>query len=126
MAAAMRGRTEKDMATASAETPRGSCRPPPEDTTGAGAMRRRITDKLLRHVGKAPGAASERDWFVATALAVRDAVVGPWLDSTRRAAETGAKQVHYLSLEFLTGRLLSDGVGNLGLTAAVHDALAAV
>src|SRR5918998_2414056 len=104
-----------DMETASVETPPVSWRPFPGDDTGADALRRRITDKLLHHVGKAPGAASQRDWFVATALAVRDAVVGPWLDSTRRTAETGAKQVHYLSLEFLTGRLLSDAGGHLDL-----------
>ena len=120
-----RGKTEIDMVTASAETPPASWRPFPEDATGADALPRRIMDKLLHHVGKAPGAASERDWFVATALAVRDAVVGPWLDSARRAAEGGAKRVHYLSLEFLTGRLLSDAMGNLGLTGAVRDALAA-
>src|SRR5215217_3517745 len=104
MADTPRGRTGMDTATAPAETPPVSWRPLPEAATGADALRRRILDKLLHHVGKAPGTASERDWFVATALAVRDAVVGPWLDSARRATEDGAKRVHYLSLEFLTGR----------------------
>ncbi|GAA0594036.1 glycogen/starch/alpha-glucan phosphorylase [Craurococcus roseus] len=126
MADIAHGKKGADMAIASAETPPVSWRPFAEDAAGADALRRRIMDKLLHNVGKPPTAASERDWFVATALAVRDAVVGPWLDSTRRAAETGAKQVHYLSLEFLTGRLLSDAMGNLGLTGAVQEALAAV
>ena len=114
------------MATTSAQTHQISWRPFPEDATDADALRRRIMDKLLHNVGKAPGAANDRDWFVAAALAVRDAVVGPWLDSTRRATEGGAKRVHYLSLEFLTGRLLSNAVGNLGLVEAVRDALAAL
>jgi glycogen phosphorylase len=102
-------------------------RPSDEDAAGgADALRRRITDKLRHHVGHAPGPTSERDWFVATALAVRDAVVGPWLDSTQRAADAGAKRVYYLSLEFLPGRMLLDAAGNLGLAGAVRDALAAV
>ena len=93
---------------------------------GADALRHRITDKLRHHIGHGAGVPSERDWFVATALAMRDAVVGPWLDSTQRAAEAGAKRVYYLSLEFLPGRMLLDAAGNLGLAAAVRDALAAI
>src|SRR5215203_5825744 len=72
---------------------------------GADALRRRITDKLRHQIGHGSGVPSERDWFVATALAVRDAVVGPWLDSTQRATDAGAKRVYYLSLEFLPGRM---------------------
>ena len=91
-----------------------------EDATDADALRRRITDKLRHHIGHAPGPTSERDWFVATALAVRDAVVGPWLDSTQRAADAGAKRVYYLSLEFLPGRMLLDAslFGDIALIEA--------
>ena len=61
---------------------------------------------------------------MATALAVRDRIVDRWLSATRAAYENGQKQVYYLSLEFLIGRLLRDGVTNLGLTELVHEALA--
>ena len=87
-------------------------------------MRARIVGKLTYQVGKTPGAASLRDWFLATALAVRDDIVDKWFESTRRSYDSGAKRVYYLSLEFLIGRLLSDAIGNLGLTEAVRDALA--
>ena len=87
-------------------------------------LRARIVAKLNYQVGKSPSAASTRDWFLATALAVRDEIVDRWFDSTRRGYESGAKRVYYLSLEFLIGRLLADSLGNLGLTEAVRDALA--
>ncbi len=86
-------------------------------------LRARIVGKLTYDVGKSPTAASPRDWFLATALAVRDDIVDNWFESTRRTYESGAKRVYYLSLEFLIGRLLFDAMGNLGLIAAVRDAL---
>ena len=102
--------------------------PPAADTSHAAevaAMRVRILDKLTYQVGKAPEVAQDRDWFVATALAVRDTVVDRWFASTRRTYEDGSKRVYYLSLEFLIGRLLFDTLGNLGLTELVRHALAA-
>ena len=102
--------------------------PPSTETTYAAetaAMQARILDKLTYQVGKSPDVAQERDWFVAVALAVRDTVVDRWFASTRRAHEDGSKRVYYLSLEFLIGRLLSDTLGNLGLTEVVRHALAA-
>ncbi len=92
---------------------------------GIGAWRGRITAKLTYQVGKSPVTASERDWFVATALAVRDTMVDRWFESTGRTYDTGAKRVYYLSLEFLIGRLLFDCIGNLGLLDPVRAALAA-
>ena len=87
-------------------------------------LRSRIVGKLTYQVGKTPAVASPRDWFMATALAVRDDVVDNWFESTRRSYESGAKRVYYLSLEFLIGRLLSDAMGNLGRIEVIRDALA--
>ena len=97
----------------------------PGDLTASDAWRARIAAKLTYQVGKTPASASERDWFVATALAVRDTVLDRWFDSTRRTYESGAKRVYYLSLEFLIGRLLFDTMGNLGLIDPIRAALAA-
>jgi starch phosphorylase len=90
------------------------------------ALRDAILGKLTYHVGKSRVSASERDWFVATALAVRDRVVDRWIDSTSETYRTGAKRVYYLSLEFLIGRLLFDMLNNLGLTEQVRGALRAL
>jgi starch phosphorylase len=87
-------------------------------------MRERIVSKLTYEVGKRPELARPRDWFVATALAVRDFTVDCWLETSRRNTEAGGKRVYYLSLEFLIGRLLSDIAGNLGIDGQVREALA--
>jgi starch phosphorylase len=87
-------------------------------------MRAAILGKLTYSVGKSRTGASERDWFVATAMAVRDSVVERWLTSTAETYRQGAKRVYYLSLEFLIGRQLSDVMNNLGLTEIVRAALA--
>ncbi len=102
-------------------TPLEDRRAPP---SAEAAMRAAILGKLTYSVGKSRTGASERDWFVATALAVRDGVVERWLTSTAETYRQGAKRVYYLSLEFLIGRQLSDVMNNLGLTETVRAALA--
>jgi starch phosphorylase len=87
-------------------------------------FRSRILDRLTYEVGKDPETASERDWFVAIALATRDSVVDGWIACNREAARSGAKRVYYLSLEFLIGRLLFDALGNLGILELAREALA--
>jgi glycogen phosphorylase len=82
-----------------------------------------IVQKLTYMVGKDPGHALDHDWFIATALAVRDRVTDRWMESTRATYRNGRKRVYYFSLEFLIGRMLFDAMGNLGLTATVREAL---
>jgi len=82
-----------------------------------------ILAKLSVAVGKDPAAATGRDWFVATALALRDRIIHRWLAADRASLAQGRKRIYYLSLEFLIGRLLNDVVGNLRLTEVVTRAL---
>ncbi|MEO8345440.1 MAG: glycogen/starch/alpha-glucan phosphorylase [Betaproteobacteria bacterium] len=89
----------------------------------AEAMRTAIMGKLTYMVGKDRSGALDHDWFMATALAVRDRIVDHWLESDRTTHRAGARRVYYFSLEFLIGRLLADAMSNLGLTAAVREAL---
>ena len=94
------------------------------DAADPDMLGRRILAKLAYSVGKPPYAASDRDWFVATALTARDVAMDRWFDSNRRTKSSGTKRVYYLSLEFLIGRLLFDMLGNLGLLGAFRHALA--
>jgi starch phosphorylase len=87
------------------------------------AFRDAVVSKLTYMVGKDPTHAREHDWFVATALAVRDCIVNRWMDATRKTYRDGRKRVYYFSLEFLIGRLLFDALSNLGLTATAREAL---
>src|SRR6516225_5988655 len=72
-----------------------------------------VLAKLALAVGKDVETATNRDWFVATALALRDRVIHRWLTVDRASDAQGRKRVYYMSLEFLIGRLFNDVVGNL-------------
>jgi glycogen phosphorylase len=90
----------------------------------AAALRATILRKLTFDLGKSRAGARDRDWFMAAALAVREHIVPRWLDGMRAAYDARGKQVYYLSLEFLVGRLLRDNVSNLGLAETLREALA--
>ncbi|WP_174243244.1 glycogen/starch/alpha-glucan phosphorylase [Beijerinckia sp. L45] len=89
-------------------------------------LREAILAKLIYAVGKDTKTASPHDWFVALALAVRDRIVDRWMSARRRTHQANGKTVYYLSVEFLIGRLLFDGLTNLGLTETARDALSAL
>jgi len=88
------------------------------------AFKALILRKLTYAVGKTVQAASDRDWFIATAMATRDHIVDRWMASTRATYAKDQKRVYYLSLEFLIGRLLADSLNNLELTETARTALA--
>src|SRR5438093_3952666 len=82
-----------------------------------------VLAKLALDLGKDAAAATDRDWFVAAALTIRDRIVHRWLAADRASHAQGRKQVYYLSLEFLIGRLFADVVCNLGCTESFRAAL---
>jgi starch phosphorylase len=96
----------------------------PNEDEDVVALRRALVAKLTYAVGKDPIVASLHDWYIATALTVRDRIVDDWFPSTRAVYKEKRKRVYYLSLEFLIGRLLGDSLNNLGLTETMRAALA--
>ncbi|MCK0209635.1 glycogen/starch/alpha-glucan phosphorylase [Starkeya koreensis] len=103
------------------ETPARAVTPAAGDDVAK--FRAAVIAKLTYAVGKNPAAASDRDWFLATAFATRDRIVDRWVTSTRQTYSEGRKRVYYLSLEFLIGRLLFDALTNLELLDTVRAAL---
>jgi hypothetical protein len=85
-----------------------------------------ILAKLTYDVGKDQATASSDDWLRALSLALRDHIVDSWMATSRRAYRTSGKRVYYLSLEFLIGRLLKDGLNNMGLLDTARAALDSV
>jgi starch phosphorylase len=96
----------------------------PPDSAAVAALRAAILEKLTYAIGKDPGHALHHDWYMATALAVRDRIIENWMDSTRRTYRENRKRVYYLSLEFLIGRQFFDAMATQGLTESVRAALA--
>ncbi len=102
----------------------------PDDELRSGssvdALKAAVLSKLAYAVGKTTPDASQRDWFLATALAVRDRMVQGWQHSYEKTNTVGTKRVYYMSLEFLIGRLMFDALTNLGLMEPMREALAAL
>jgi starch phosphorylase len=90
----------------------------------AETFKQAVIDKLTYLVGKSPVRATQKDWSTAVSMAVRDHVVAAWLHSTARTHKDERKNVYYLSMEFLIGRMLNDVVANLGIEGAVRQACA--
>jgi len=96
-------------------------RPYPYDHPDTKIWHASIRGKLTYSLGKSVGSATEGDWFVATALAVRDAIIDRWLHPDK--STLGTKKICYLSIEYLLGRLLFDAVTNLNLMEPIRTAL---
>ncbi|WP_395739772.1 glycogen/starch/alpha-glucan phosphorylase [Prosthecobacter sp.] len=82
-----------------------------------------ITNHLRFTLGAYVETASENDWYVATSLAVRDRVMERATQSRRQHRSQGVRRVHYLSLEYLMGRLLENNLRNAGIYDATKEAL---
>ena len=63
-------------------------------------------ERLVYSVGKDVDTATQRDWMFAVFHAVRDRIVKRWRETLQQARDHNAKRVYYLSMEYLTGRVL--------------------
>ncbi len=61
--------------------------------------------------------------FSALALTVRDRLVERWRATRKQCEDDEAKQISYMSLEFLMGRALTNAIMNLDMDDAVREAL---
>ena len=86
-------------------------------------MQAEIGRHLKNSLGKDAEHASIYDWRMSLSLALRDLVVDPWFESTRRTYEAQGKRVYYLSMEFLIGRLIEDVAVNLQVEDIARDAM---
>jgi len=91
-----------------------------------GTVRAVLIDRLTRSLGKHPDTATQRDVYVALSLAVREELAARWLATQRRVSQATVKRVCYLSVEFLLGRSLVNGLSSLDgeLVQETREALA--
>src|SRR5208337_2121956 len=86
-------------------------------------LKRSLSNRLIYSLGKDPITATHRDWFHTTAYAVRERLIERWMETMRSYYESNSKRVYYLSMEFLTGRLLSNSLLNMGFYGECREAL---
>lgn len=82
-----------------------------------------VNGKLKRHYGVDAEAANPKMIYDACAQVVRDLMMEKWVKTQKEMEKKHAKQVCYLSIEFLLGRSLRNHVYNLGLTESLDEIL---
>jgi starch phosphorylase len=78
-----------------------------------GTLRAVLLDRLTRSLGRNPDTATQRDIYDALSLAVREELAARWLATQSRVSQAGVKRICYLSVEFLLGRSLINGLSSL-------------
>ena len=79
--------------------------------------------KFLELHGKELEEGSNLQKYEALGSLVRDYVTKAWIRTNKKYNKTGEKQVYYLSMEFLLGRLLGNALLNLGIRDMCKEAL---
>ena len=74
-----------------------------------------LAGKLKRHYGVEPEMASKNQMYHTCALVVRDLLMTKWSKTQEEIEKNQAKQVCYLSLEYLIGKSLKNNIYNLDL-----------
>ena len=92
----------------------------------APALKRSFIDHILHTQGRHPTAATAFDHYVSAARTTRDRLADRWTRSWHQVQVRQPKRVYYLSMEFLLGRLLEDGLQNLGIHGSMQQALSEV
>jgi len=82
-----------------------------------------LINHLIYSVGKDTITATDRDWFYAIAYAVRERLIGRWMETMRSYYEQDAKRVYYLSMEFLIGRTMLNSLLNCGFEEECRQAV---
>lgn len=73
--------------------------------------------------GKNLGDATNKDIYIALTTIVNDEVMPHWAATQKTYKEKSCKQLYYLSMEFLIGRLLRNNLLNCGLLNVTQEAL---
>jgi starch phosphorylase len=87
------------------------------------SLRKSLSNHLIYALGKDPITATHRDWFQTTAYTVRERLIERWMETMRSYYRSDAKRIYYLSMEFLTGRLLMSSLLNMGIAGECRQAL---
>ncbi|MEA4823021.1 MAG: glycogen/starch/alpha-glucan phosphorylase [Clostridiaceae bacterium] len=89
-------------------------------------LRAEIESKLKRHYGSSIVEAGRTELFRACALVLRDRLASQAMLTEERRERTHARQVHYMSLEFLMGRSFLNNAYNLNMLEGMREVLSSV
>ncbi|WBL14242.1 glycogen/starch/alpha-glucan phosphorylase [Sutcliffiella sp. NC1] len=87
------------------------------------SFKRVYLKKLERMCGKKFDESTVRDQFQTLGSLIREHISQDWIETNERYRADNEKQVYYLSIEFLLGRLLGSNLLNLGIRDVVEEGL---
>ena len=87
------------------------------------SMKGSILNHLRYTLARHPESAAKDEWWTATCYAVRDRLLDRFMKTQAVHNEKKVRRAHYLSLEYLMGRLLVNNLHNAGLFEQTRDAL---
>ncbi|MBV9267968.1 MAG: glycogen/starch/alpha-glucan phosphorylase [Acidobacteriaceae bacterium] len=88
-----------------------------------GHLKRAFIDNLMYEQGKYPGSATDLDYYLAIASAIRDRLLQHWVNTARTYRQNDVRVVCYLSAEYLLGPHLGNNLLNLGIESQSHQAM---
>ena len=93
----------------------------PMDLAG---LRADIQRHLCYTLGRDSHSVSDRYRYIATVMAIRDRLMERWKNTHAAYYATDTRRCYYMSMEFLMGRALGNGMLNLGIADETAKALA--
>src|SRR4051794_18952740 len=88
-----------------------------------GHLKRAFVDNLMYEQGKYPSVATDLDFYLAIASAIRDRLLQHWVNTARTYREHDVRVVCYLSAEYLVGPHLANNLLNLGIETQARQAI---
>ncbi|HWS62405.1 MAG TPA: glycogen/starch/alpha-glucan phosphorylase [Steroidobacteraceae bacterium] len=87
------------------------------------AIKNAFLDDLFYMQGKFPALATNNDYYMALAYAVRDRMLQRWISTAAAYTKQGSRTVAYFSAEFLMGPHLGNNLINLGIFDTVNECM---
>ena len=86
-------------------------------------LKESILRQLRLNLARNTESASSQEIWTAVCLAVRERIMDRYMKTQKAHVENDARRIHYLSLEYLMGRLLNSNLCNLGIRKSLEKAL---
>lgn len=87
------------------------------------SLKRAVVNCLRYEESKDEETAIAEDYLQSLAWSIKHRLVDRWIETQKHYHESDAKQVYYISLEYLTGQAMKKNMVNLGIYEACNTAL---
>lgn len=93
------------------------------DYTNAANIKKALLDVMVHEIGRDPEGASSYAWYNAVAEVIRRKMGENLVKTERTTKQKQAKQMFYLSMEYLLGQSMYKRLTDLGMDAPMREAL---